>query len=87
MIHRRKTIVLTIEQCQRTTVRRELRLVTGWCEECSSEALLLSPDEAAAVMQTTTRLIFRQVEAGAVHFTESDDGTLRVCLNSLTRHG
>ena len=45
---------------------------------------MLSPDEAAVVMQTNTRMIFRQIEAGVVHFKEGGDGTLRICMNSLT---
>jgi len=83
MIRRTKII---IEQRQRTTVRRGHGPVKGWCEECSSEVLMLSPDEAASVMQTSTRMIFRQIEAGAVHFKEGGDGTLRICMTSLTGH-
>jgi hypothetical protein len=85
MTRRKTTIVVTIEQRQRMTVRRGHRSIDGWCDECSAEALLLSPDEAAAVLQTNAREIFRQVEAGTVHFVESIDGSLRVCVNSLTR--
>ena len=31
----------------------------------------------------TSRDIYRRVEAGELHSIEMDDGSLRVCLNSL----
>jgi hypothetical protein len=44
---------------------------------------MLTPDEAAALAQSTTRDIYRRVEAGEFHCIESDDGSLRLCVNSL----
>jgi hypothetical protein len=44
---------------------------------------MLTPDEAAALAQTTAREVYRRVEAGEVHSIETEDGALRVCVNSL----
>lgn len=44
---------------------------------------MLTPDEVAAVAQSTARDIYRRVEAGELHSIETDDGALRVCVNSL----
>ena len=44
---------------------------------------MLTPDEAAALAQSTARDIYRRVEAGGLHLIETDDGALRVCVNSL----
>jgi hypothetical protein len=44
---------------------------------------MLTPDEAAALAQSTARAIYRRVEAGELHSIEMDDGASRVCVNSL----
>ena len=72
----------TIEQRQRTTIRlRAPRLV--WCELCAAPGWMLEPDEAAVLTATTVRNIFGRIEAGELHFVESDGGVLLVCRTSL----
>lgn len=44
---------------------------------------MLSPDEAAALTGVGARTIYRWVEAGLVHFAETAEGSLLICLNSL----
>jgi hypothetical protein len=44
---------------------------------------MLAADEAAELLQTTARSIFRRVESGELHFTETGGGGLLVCRNSL----
>jgi len=44
---------------------------------------MLTPDEAAALAQRTTRDIYSRVETGEFHSIETDDGALRVCVMSL----
>lgn len=44
---------------------------------------MLPPETAAALAGTTPRLIYRQVEAGELHFIETEDGGLFVCRRSL----
>jgi hypothetical protein len=49
-----------------------------------AESLMISPNEAAARLQITAREIFRRVEAGELHFLETESGALRICGNSLS---
>lgn len=56
-----------------------------WCDECSAESLLLSPTEAAAVLQIEVDEIFRQVQAGTAHVDVDREAGMRVCLKSLTQ--
>jgi hypothetical protein len=58
-------------------------LVNCWCAACGAQAEMLSPDAAARALGANTRYVFRLVEAGVVHFAETHDGTLLVCLASL----
>jgi hypothetical protein len=54
------------------------------CDECSvPDAILLSPEQAAAVIDIPERLIYQWVEAGAIHYKEARNGKLAVCLKTL----
>jgi hypothetical protein len=56
------------------------------CEECSvPEAILLSPERAATMTDIPERLIYQWVEAGAIHFKETPNGKLKVCLKTLVQ--
>ena len=80
---RKEKITIKIENYSRTTwrIRRgEIRLC---CELCAPVVPMISPSEAAALLETTVREIFRRVENGAVHFTEIENGELLVCPKSL----
>jgi hypothetical protein len=46
---------------------------------------MLAPEQIAAITGTSTRDIYRRVEAGELHFTETESGVLLICLDSLRR--
>src|SRR5687768_11829950 len=79
---RRKTAVV-VHTHQVTKVHLTRQSIRAWCQPCRAEVLMLTPDEAAAITQSTARDIYRRVEAGELHSIESDDGASRVCVNSL----
>ncbi len=56
----------------------------AWCAVCAAQARMLTVDEAAAVAQTTSRTIYQWVEARKLHFTETPEGRLFICHNSLS---
>lgn len=74
---------ITIENYRRTTVSLRRGGKIGWCEQCGAKTAMLSPDAAAAVLQTTAREVFRLTEAGEIHFLETEAGALLVCRKSL----
>ena len=82
MARTKTKIEITLEKRQRVTVRGR-RPGTEWCERCSAEAQMLPAAEAAALVQTSARDIFRRVESGELHFLETGGGGLLVCRNSL----
>lgn len=83
MRRKKKTTIVTIESRERTTVRRAERRPIAWCELCCANVLMVTPNEAAALSRTDARAIFRSVEAGEIHFIESESGELLVCSKSL----
>ncbi|HJQ24179.1 MAG TPA: helix-turn-helix domain-containing protein [Blastocatellia bacterium] len=53
------------------------------CAACPQPSPLIAPEEAAALAGTSTRTIYRWVEAGRLHFAETADGRLLVCPHTL----
>lgn len=63
--------------------RRSHAALTGWCPQCAVEVKLVTPEEAGLLTGFSLRDICRKVEAGCLHFRETADGRLFICLNSL----
>ena len=59
------------------------RLSWAWCPRCDAETTMVSPQQAAVIAGVTVRVINRSVESELVHFLETGDGLLLLCLNSL----
>ena len=53
------------------------------CPTCTESSGMITPDEAAALRGVSTRVIYRWLEDGAVHFIETDKGELFICLKTL----
>ncbi len=56
---------------------------SAWCASCGAEAQLATVEEAAQRAGLTELAMYRRLESGALHFTETADGRVLVCLNSL----
>jgi hypothetical protein len=54
-----------------------------WCSECGAQVMMVTPEQASAITQVSVRRINRLVEADGVHFIETPDRLLLICLNSL----
>jgi hypothetical protein len=79
----KRRIEITVER--RRLIVQSGRSVSGtaaWCAACGGRVRMLSPDEAALVAGITLRTIFRRVEGGQVHFTETAEGQLLICPNT-----
>ncbi len=54
-----------------------------WCEACAAQVRMVTAEEAAMIAEVSARAIYRRVEAGRIHFTETPEGLLLICFNSL----
>jgi hypothetical protein len=54
-----------------------------WCNSCSSEQQFALPECAASAAGISLRQLFRRLEAGEIHFNESQQGTVLICLKSI----
>lgn len=73
---------ITIET-ERLLVISRKKGAEAWCERCKAPRKMLEPRDAAAISGLSARAVFRRVESGQLHFTETPDGALLICLDSL----
>ena len=52
------------------------------CSACGDEVRMVTIDQAAALTRISSREIYREVEAGMLHFIETE-GSVLICFNSL----
>jgi hypothetical protein len=53
------------------------------CSRCTESSGMITADEAAALQGVSTRVIYRWLEGGAIHFIETTKGELFICLKTL----
>ena len=74
---------ITLERDELSVIRRPVHPALTWCEQCEKRVQMITPDEAVAVAGRSAREIYRWVEAGRIHFLETPQGLLSICLRSL----
>ncbi|MBI3653384.1 MAG: hypothetical protein HY231_20330 [Acidobacteria bacterium] len=79
----RKITEITIEIHEEWIIRRAQHQAQGRCADCNDQLTMITIDEAAALAQVSARAVYRWVESSQIHFVETEDGQLLVCINSL----
>lgn len=79
----KRTTRVYIETHERWVVRRPDGLRRAWCAGCGGEVVQFAAEPAARAAGLTLRALCRMVEDGRLHSTETPDGALLVCVNSL----
>jgi hypothetical protein len=73
---------IAVETEETLTVRIHRTIATR-CYMCKADVAMVRPETAARLTGLRPREIYRRVEAGTVHFRESVDGNVYVCLDSI----
>jgi hypothetical protein len=79
----KKRIEITVEKRRLIVLRRARASGLDWCADCGEQVAMLTPDQAATIANVSSRTIYRRVEAGEMHYTETAEGFLLVCPNSI----
>ena len=79
----KRTTSITVETDRVFVVRRRKIQDPRWCEECGGRSPMITPDEAAALAAVGTRTVYRWIERGGLHFNESRETALLICVESL----
>jgi RNA polymerase sigma factor (sigma-70 family) len=74
---------ITIETDRMFIIRRRSTLIQTWCAACFEVVKMAALEDAANLAGMRSREVYRAVEAGKLHFLETVEGRLLVCLNSL----
>lgn len=57
-----------------------------WCDSCRQRVDMMTIDQAAILARVNSRTIFRWADSGQLHSTETAEGILLICPNSLWEH-
>ena len=88
-----KKITSIIVETEQIVVRRSrfrspahppAQVIETWCDDCSTFARMVTPEQAALLTRISARTIYRRAEAGELHFAETAEGLFFICLDSLT---
>ena len=74
---------ITIETEQVWIIKQSRQAAPAWCPQCAATTWMIAPQQAALVSEQSLPVIRRQVADGQLHFTETEEGQLLICLNSL----
>lgn len=80
---KRKKTEIVVELDEVFVIRRRQIVCFAWCNECGDHVQMVTPDEAARVAGFSSRRIYRLIEAGSLHFSETAEGHLLICQRSL----
>ncbi len=80
---KRKTTHITVTTEEVWVVHKAQLIAEQWCESCAAQVRMVSAQGAAALAKVSARAIYRAVESQQLHFKETSDGRLFICLNSL----
>ena len=74
----------TVEIHEVYVIRQTSGPLPALCAECSTgDAIMVAPEQAAVIAAVPVRTIYRWVETEMIHYKESPDGSLIVCVKSL----
>jgi hypothetical protein len=82
---RKKRTEIVVELDEVFVIRRRQTISFAWCRECAAQVQMLTPDQAATLAGFSSRFIYRCIEAGSLHFSETSHGHLLICQGSLSK--
>ena len=80
-IHKR--IEITVETERLVVVSKRQMTVISWCASCRERRAMMRLEEAAIQHRVPARRLYAWLEAGKIHFRETEEGLLLVCLDSI----
>ena len=78
-----KRVVLVEVETERLTIRQTSETVQLACPFCAAEVLMASAERAALLSGHGLRWVINQLETNGLHYIETNEGLLYICLNSL----
>ncbi len=80
---RKRRMEITVETTRLFIASGESSQVRAWCEKCGAQARMITVDQAATVAGMNRAAACGPSDAMKIHFVETCEGSVLVCLNSL----
>jgi hypothetical protein len=80
---KRRRIAIAVQVDRVVQLRTSAVPIRAGCPACGAEVLMASPETAALLAGVGVRAVYRAIEAGTIHFVESSEDLVLVCLRSL----
>jgi hypothetical protein len=81
-IRRRREI--TVQTTQQFVISQAEPAVKAWCPACAAEVSMVTAEQAATLIGVNTRALYRLAESGVLHFVDTSEGRLLVCVKALS---
>lgn len=81
----KRIVKLTVETERTLIFRSRCDRPAAWCAVCGAEVAIATVDEAARAAGVSELTICRRIEACSLRFTETPDGRVFICLDSLRK--
>jgi hypothetical protein len=85
LIRKRKITRTLIKMREVYEIKRPDDEKALFCRECPEKMAMMPVAEVVAMRRVSSREIYRWIEAGRVHFTETPEGLMLICPYSLLR--
>lgn len=82
----RRVTAISIQTEEAFIIRRSGSVAEVTCKQCAARVAMVTPEEAASFLKLPVRWIYRRIEAGELHFHETEAGAVLVCLESLRKN-
>ena len=74
---------VTVETDEIVVIRSSQTTIVPLCSQCCDAVPMITAEQAREVLSANTRAIYRWVEEGLIHHTETPEGVVFVCPRSL----
>ncbi len=80
---KKRRVEVVVETHRIWIIRQPALPAPVWCAACARSVHMITADEAARLACQSTRTIYAWVEANRLHYRETPEGYLLICLDSL----
>ena len=74
---------VTIETDEIVVIRHSQAAIQPLCPQCCDAVPMITPEQAAEMVSANARAVYRWIEEGRIHCSETPDGVVFVCPRSL----
>ena len=83
---RKKRTTQTTTVTHEVMVTRRARIeISVWCPECAEQVRLVTLAEAVKMTGVSSRVLYRLIEEGRIHFAETADSVAMICPATFTQ--